>query len=275
MFDRKQFRILIIAVAALLLLGSVYFAVKNKVQSGTKDDGTLAFTTEESTYEGVEITTAESAGKESESKENEDSGKSPEESESNESDGTEEEPESEKASASDEEEPGSEKASASDEEEPESEKPSENTEIAGDEPDTEETGTGTETASETAPPDGMVHENGISVTPDGEYTDKDHVALYIHAFGHLPSNYITKAEAEELGWVAQKGNLWEVAPGKSIGGSHFGNYEKLLPTKKGRKYFECDIDYKGKSRGAKRIIYSNDGLIYYTSDHYESFEQLY
>ena len=113
------------------------------------------------------------------------------------------------------------------------------------------------------------------VREDGEYTSKDEVAAYIHEFGHLPSNYITKKKAEELGWVAREGNLWKVAPGKSIGGGRFGNYEGLLPEKNGRKYYECDIDFRGKSRGAKRIVYSNDGLIFYTEDHYETFEQLY
>ncbi len=113
------------------------------------------------------------------------------------------------------------------------------------------------------------------VQEDGEYTSKDEVAAYIHEFGHLPSNYITKKKAEELGWVAREGNLWKVAPGKSIGGGRFGNYEGLLPEKNGRKYYECDIDFRGKSRGAKRIVYSNDGLIFYTEDHYETFEQLY
>ena len=115
----------------------------------------------------------------------------------------------------------------------------------------------------------------ITVEKDGEYSDKEHVALYIHIYGELPGNYITKSEAEDLGWDSSKGNLWEVAPGKSIGGSYFGNYEGLLPKKNGRKYYECDIDYGGKYRNAKRIIYSNDGLIYYTDDHYESFELLY
>ena len=115
---------------------------------------------------------------------------------------------------------------------------------------------------------------GIQVTEDGEYTDKDHVALYIHTYGHLPSNYITKKEANALGWP-DEGYLKTVAPGKSIGGDTFGNYEGILPKKKGRKYYECDIDFGGKSRNAKRIVFSNDGLIFYTEDHYESFEQLY
>ncbi len=115
------------------------------------------------------------------------------------------------------------------------------------------------------------------VEEDGVYTDAEHVALYIHTYGHLPSNYITKREAEAAGWDSEKGNLGKVLPGYSIGGDRFGNYEKLLPRKKGRTYYECDIGYNPKkgSRGAKRIVYSNDGLIYYTDDHYNSFELLY
>ena len=113
------------------------------------------------------------------------------------------------------------------------------------------------------------------IDKEGSYTDKNNVALYIHTYGHLPSNYITKEEAEKLGWNSKEGNLFEVAPGKSIGGSHFGNYDETLPEAEGRKYKECDIDYKGGHRNAKRIIFSNDGLIFYTDDHYENFEQLY
>lgn len=109
---------------------------------------------------------------------------------------------------------------------------------------------------------------------DGSYDSKDEVALYIYLYGHLPSNYISKSKAEKLGWSG--GSLEPYAPGKCIGGSHFGNYEGLLPEAKGRSYTECDIDTIGaKSRGAKRIVFSNDGLIYYTDDHYESFELLY
>lgn len=109
---------------------------------------------------------------------------------------------------------------------------------------------------------------------DGAYTTKDDVALYIHQYGHLPNNFITKKDAEALGW--QGGSLEPYAPGMSIGGSRFGNYEGILPEASGRKYTECDIDTMGaKSRGAKRIVFSNDGLIYYTDDHYESFTLLY
>ena len=112
------------------------------------------------------------------------------------------------------------------------------------------------------------------IDENGSYTSKDDVALYIHVYGHLPSNFITKKEAEKLGWSG--GSLESYAPGKCIGGDRFGNYEGLLPKKTGRSYTECDIDTLGKkSRGAKRIVFSNDGLIYYTDDHYASFELLY
>ena len=114
-----------------------------------------------------------------------------------------------------------------------------------------------------------------AISESSAYSSKDEVAEYLHEFGHLPPNYLTKKEAQDLGWVASKGNLWEVAPGKSIGGDRFGNREGLLPEAPGRKYYECDIDFDGSYRNAKRIIYSNDGLIFYTEDHYESFRQLY
>lgn len=108
----------------------------------------------------------------------------------------------------------------------------------------------------------------------GSYTTAEDVALYIHTYGHLPQNFITKKEAQSLGWNG--GGLEPYAPGMCIGGSRFGNYEGLLPEKDGRTYTECDIDTLGaESRGAKRIVFSNDGLIYYTEDHYESFTLLY
>ncbi len=108
----------------------------------------------------------------------------------------------------------------------------------------------------------------------GYYYSKDEVALYIHTYGKLPSNYITKTEAKKLGWTG--GSVEKYAKDKAIGGDDFGNYEGLLPKKSGRKYTECDIDTHGAdSRGAKRIIFSNDGLVYYTDNHYESFTLLY
>ena len=110
---------------------------------------------------------------------------------------------------------------------------------------------------------------------NGEYNDKENVALYIHEFKKLPKNYITKSGAQRLGWDNTKGNLHEVAPGKSIGGDRFGNYEGQLPKEKNRQYYECDIDYKKGKRNAKRIVFSNDGLVFFTKDHYKTFEQLY
>ena len=118
-------------------------------------------------------------------------------------------------------------------------------------------------------------QNAETLEESGSYTSKEDVAAYIHQFGHIPDNFITKKEAKNAGWVSSKGNLSEAAPGKSIGGDRFGNYEGILPEKEGRQYYECDIDSDGGYRGAKRIIYSDDGLVYYTEDHYETFELLY
>lgn len=119
-----------------------------------------------------------------------------------------------------------------------------------------------------------ITEGTTRIVENGSYTTKNDVALYIQTYGKLPDNFITKKDAEKLGWTG--GSLEPYAPGKSIGGDRFGNYEGLLPDAPGRTYTECDIDTLGKSsRGAKRIVFSNDGLIYYTSDHYESFTLLY
>ena len=128
--------------------------------------------------------------------------------------------------------------------------------------------------------EGPQDESGLSAEdglPDeaGSYTSKDEVALYLYTYGHLPDNFITKNEAKKLGWDNSKGNLAKVAPGKSIGGDRFGNYEGLLPEKDGRKWTECDIGYEEGYRYGERFVFSNDGLIYYSGDHYKSFEQLY
>ena len=109
------------------------------------------------------------------------------------------------------------------------------------------------------------------VVQDGEYYDKDHVAAYIRKFdGKLPRNYITKSKAKSLGW--QGGPLEPYAPGKAIGGDWFGNYEHRLPN---GTYKECDIGTRGRPRGTKRLIYTPHGKkIYYTGDHYETFEEV-
>ena len=115
----------------------------------------------------------------------------------------------------------------------------------------------------------------VFLDENGSYTSKEEVAAYLHQYGKLPSNFITQKEAKKLGWVNTEGNLGEVAPGKSIGGDYFGNNEGLLPEAEDRDYYECDINTDGSYRGAERIVFSNDGLIYYTADHYDSFELLY
>ena len=129
--------------------------------------------------------------------------------------------------------------------------------------------------AQSAPDDAAApDETAAPIDEDGSYTTKDDVALYIHTYGHLPGNFITKKDAQALDWPG--GSLEPYAPGMCIGGSRFGNYEGLLPEADGRTYTECDIDTLGAdSRGAKRIVFSNDGLIYYTEDHYATFELLY
>lgn len=114
-----------------------------------------------------------------------------------------------------------------------------------------------------------------TISRDGSYTSKEDVALYLHTYGELPSNFISKTKAREAGWNPQEGNLDKVCPGKSIGGSVFYNDDGTLPDAPGRTWHECDINYQGGHRGPERIVYSNDGLVYYTPDHYQTFEQLY
>ena len=112
------------------------------------------------------------------------------------------------------------------------------------------------------------------IEKDGWYDSMEEVAIYLTFFDRLPGNYITKREAQALGWDSRKGNLWRVAGGKSIGGDRFGNYEGILPDAKGRRWTECDIDFDGGYRNGQRIVFSNDGLIYYTGDHYQSFDEI-
>lgn len=107
--------------------------------------------------------------------------------------------------------------------------------------------------------------------PEGSYTTAEDVSLYLYTYEELPDNFLTKEEAKKLGWSG--GSLEPYAPGMCIGGDHFGNYEGALPE---GEYHECDIDTLGaKSRGEKRLVYSSDGRIYYTEDHYETFTLLY
>lgn len=140
---------------------------------------------------------------------------------------------------------------------------------------------GTETDAEEAPSadeQDNREEAGLkeqALAEDGWYYSRDDVALYLHTYDHLPTNYLTKNEAEALGWSNKEGNLWDVADGYCIGGNRFGNYEGKLPEKSGRTWHECDVNYQGGYRGSDRLLYSTDGLIFYTEDHYNTFTQLY
>ena len=106
-------------------------------------------------------------------------------------------------------------------------------------------------------------------------TDPQQIVNYLDIYGELPENFITKNEAKALGWDSRYNYVGEVAPGKSIGGDRFGNYEGQLPEKKGRKWYECDANYKGKKRGKQRVLFSSDGLYYYTDDHYQTFTEMF
>lgn len=113
-------------------------------------------------------------------------------------------------------------------------------------------------------------EDAPSVIEGEDYYDKDAVAEYIHVYGELPPNYITKEEADDMGWSVEDND------GYVIGGNRFGNREGLLPEEDGRQYFEADlIDGYTSHRGPQRLVYSNDGLIFFSDDHYSSFTQLY
>lgn len=111
-------------------------------------------------------------------------------------------------------------------------------------------------------------------TVSAPITEPQAIADYIFQHGYLPDNFITKAEAEKLGWDKETNYVGDVAPGKSLGGDRFGNYEGLLPKASGRTYYEADCYYDGTARNGHRIVFSSDGLVYYTADHYESFVEM-
>ena len=117
------------------------------------------------------------------------------------------------------------------------------------------------------------NKNNDSSNQIDELTNDEIVVKYLKEHGELPDYYITKSEAKSLGWVPSKGNLCEVAPGRAIGGDIWTNRQKSLPTKSGRKYFEADLNYNCGNRNADRVVFSNDGLVFVTHDHYRNFEE--
>ena len=116
--------------------------------------------------------------------------------------------------------------------------------------------------------------SSLSLEETGRYSSAVDVAAYLERFGHLPSNYLTKAEAVARGWEADQGNLWDVTDRMSIGGDRFLDREGRLPAREGRIWRECDVGYGGGFRGPERLVYSDDGLIFYTADHYRTFVRM-
>lgn len=139
---------------------------------------------------------------------------------------------------------------------------------------TPEAGKGNASSEETEP---GLKEKNVTPTPvpDGPIVDPRSIADWLFAHNmRLPGNFITKKQAQALGWESGK-NLSDVAPGKSLGGDYFGNYQGKLPTGKGISYREADCYYTKGRRNAYRIIYSSDGRVWYTEDHYNTFEELF
>lgn len=106
-------------------------------------------------------------------------------------------------------------------------------------------------------------------------TQQQRVADYLHQHQRLPAYYLTKGEARKQGWEPSRDNLCQSLPGRAIGGDRFSNREKVLPEKQGRHWFEADVNYDCGRRGSDRMLYSSDGLIYVTKDHYRNVEQVY
>ncbi|KIC63524.1 ribonuclease domain-containing protein [Chryseobacterium taiwanense] len=104
-----------------------------------------------------------------------------------------------------------------------------------------------------------------------QLTEEKTVISYVKQNHQLPNYYITKNEARNQGWNPSKGNLCDVLQGKAIGGDKFGNREGKLP--KGQKYFEADVNYHCGNRNADRIIFTQNGDVYLTKNHYKSFEK--
>ncbi len=102
----------------------------------------------------------------------------------------------------------------------------------------------------------------------------DGVDRYVALFGYLPSNYVTKETAEAAGWKRRRGNLAEVVPGKLIGGNEYSNRDHRLPEAPGRIWYEAYFDYIGGFRNDCRLMYSSDGLIFVTYDHYRTFYEI-
>ncbi|UOU96804.1 hypothetical protein MUU74_09885 [Chryseobacterium daecheongense] len=117
-------------------------------------------------------------------------------------------------------------------------------------------------------------ENNINTSDQqsiDQLTEEKRVISYVKQNHKLPDYYITKNEARRQGWNPSQGNLCEVLPGRAIGGDKFSNREGNLP--KGERYFEADVNYNCGNRNADRIVFTEDGDVYLTKNHYKSFEK--
>ena len=94
---------------------------------------------------------------------------------------------------------------------------------------------------------------------------------YCKYYNKLPNNYVSKKHAISQGWKPMPGNLQKVLPNAVIGGDIYKNIEGKLPQSKGKIWYEADINYTGGYRNMHRIVYSNDGLIFVTYDHFMNF----
>ncbi len=98
--------------------------------------------------------------------------------------------------------------------------------------------------------------------------------LYLALYHILPESYLTKEEAKAQAWTPPLGNLDKVLPGMMIGGNIYHNWDDRLPQKPDRIWHEADFDYDGGLRNGKRILYSNDGLLFVTFNHYLTFSEI-
>lgn len=133
----------------------------------------------------------------------------------------------------------------------------------------------TATPASAATPTPEMKGSEATPVPEGPIIDPQSIADYLFANGHLPDNFITKKEAQALGWDSSRNYVSDVAPGMSLGGTYFGNYEGVLPKVKGRTYYECDCYYEGGKRNAYRLVFSDDGHVWYSDDHYTTFTELF
>lgn len=86
----------------------------------------------------------------------------------------------------------------------------------------------------------------------------------------LPARYVAKDAAQAFGWRPGV-DLCRVLPSHAIGGDRFANREGRLPDRHGRTWGEADLDFDCGRRGPRRLVFSNDGLMFVTLDHYETF----